>query len=129
VRGSSARNTRSRPTNAPDRIEPALAARPGRVDQAVELPLPDAEGRRRLLALYGEGLQLADGGGAEIVAELEGTSPAFIRELLRRAALLAAEESDDGPLRVTDAQLRAALDELRPATGGMTRTLLGGAGE
>jgi hypothetical protein len=36
-------------TNAPERIEPALAARPGRIDQAVELPLPDADGRRRLL--------------------------------------------------------------------------------
>jgi ATP-dependent 26S proteasome regulatory subunit len=31
-------------TNAPERIEPALAARPGRIDQAVELPLPDPDG-------------------------------------------------------------------------------------
>jgi ATP-dependent 26S proteasome regulatory subunit len=38
-------------TNRPDILEPALAARPGRVDLAVELPLPDAEGRRRLLEL------------------------------------------------------------------------------
>jgi len=39
-------------------------------------------------------------------------SPAFIRELLRRAALLAAEDSD-GPLRVTGTQLQHALGELR----------------
>jgi cell division protease FtsH len=43
-------------TNRPERLEPALASRPGRIDQAVELALPDAEGRARLLALYGEGL-------------------------------------------------------------------------
>jgi ATP-dependent 26S proteasome regulatory subunit len=28
----------------------------GRIDLAVELPLPDAEGRRRLLELYARGL-------------------------------------------------------------------------
>ena len=31
-------------TNRADLLEPALAARPGRIDQAVELPLPDAHG-------------------------------------------------------------------------------------
>ena len=45
-------------TNRPDILEPALAARPGRVDLAVELPLPDEEGRRRLLELYARGLEL-----------------------------------------------------------------------
>ena len=43
-------------TNRADLLEPALAARPGRIDQAVELALPDSDGRRRLLELYGEGL-------------------------------------------------------------------------
>ncbi|CAN5189724.1 AAA family ATPase [soil metagenome] len=112
-------------TNAPARIEPALAARPGRIDQAVELALPDADGRRRLLALYGEGLQLALDGDDELIDELAGTSPAFIRELLRRGALVAADESDDGPLRVTEHHLREALAELRAGAGELTRTLLG----
>jgi cell division protease FtsH len=31
-------------TNRPDLLEPTLAARPGRVDQATEIPLPDAGG-------------------------------------------------------------------------------------
>ena len=112
-------------TNAPDRIEPALAARPGRIDQAVELPLPDADGRRRLLTLYGEGLQLAFDGAGELIGELDGTSPAFIRELLRRAALVAADESAEGPLRVTEPHLREALAELRAGADELTRTLLG----
>jgi ATPase family associated with various cellular activities (AAA) len=110
-------------TNRADLLEPALAARPGRVDQAVELPLPDADGRRRLLALYGEGLDVTlEGDG--LVAELEGTSPAFIRELLRRGALLAADESE-GPLRVTERHLAGALDELRQGGEVLTNTLLG----
>src|SRR5206468_1510280 len=45
-------------TNRPDILEPALAARPGRVDLAVELPVPDASGRARLLKLYARGLDL-----------------------------------------------------------------------
>lgn len=40
-------------TNRADLLEPALVQRPGRVDLAVEIPVPDAEGRARLLALYG----------------------------------------------------------------------------
>jgi len=114
-------------TNAPERLEPALAARPGRVDQAVGLALPDADGRRRLLALYGEGVQLSLDGDDALVAELEGTSPAFIRELVRRGALIAAERSDDGALRVTEDDLREALCELNAAANDLTRSLLGGA--
>ena len=112
-------------TNAPGRIEPALASRPGRIDHAVELPLPDAEGRRRLVELYGEGLRLAPGAFDDgLIDELEGTSPAFIRELLRRSALVAAERSQ-GELRVTQAHLLEAIADLRAGAGELTRTLLG----
>src|SRR5437868_8036756 len=45
-------------TNRPDVLEPALAARPGRIDQAIEVPPPDEDCRRRLFALYSEGLQV-----------------------------------------------------------------------
>jgi hypothetical protein len=112
-------------TNRVELLEPALASRPGRIDQAVELPLPDAPGRRRLIELYGEGLGLQSTADSPLIEELAGTSPAFIRELLRRAALVAAEESDDGPLRVTEAHLRAALAELRRGGEELTQTLLG----
>jgi len=36
-------------SNRADLLEPALAARPGRIDQAIEIPLPDAACRRRLV--------------------------------------------------------------------------------
>jgi hypothetical protein len=111
-------------TNRADLLEPALAARPGRIDQAVELPLPDTDGRRRLLELYGEGLQLKLTGDESLIAALEGVSPAFIRELLRRAALLAAEESD-GALCVRANHVERALKELRHGADDLTNALLG----
>jgi len=111
-------------TNRAELLEPALAARPGRIDQAVELPLPDADGRRRLLQLYGAGLDLTLGGDDALVAELDGVSPAFIRELLPRAALLAAEDTT-GPLRVATHHLEQALSELRRSAADMTMSLLG----
>jgi ATP-dependent 26S proteasome regulatory subunit len=110
-------------TNRADLLEPALASRPGRIDQAVELPLPDAAGRRRLIELYGEGLELEPVDDA-LIEELDGVSPAFIRELLRRAALVAAEGSE-GALRVTPGHLQEALLELREGAGTLTNTLVG----
>jgi ATPase family associated with various cellular activities (AAA) len=112
-------------TNRAEVLEPALAARPGRIDQAVELPLPDAPARRRLLELYGRGLDLTFDDGDRLIGELDATSPAFIRELLRRGALLAAEDDDEGPLRVTHRHLHNALAELRGAAGDLTQALLG----
>ncbi len=111
-------------TNRPDRLEPALASRPGRVDMAVELPLPDGEARRRLLGLYGEGLNLRAQNFAELIERTDGASPAFIRELLRRAALYAIE-TGTGDVVVDEAHLLAALDELSSDGGPLTGKLLG----
>jgi len=115
-------------TNRADLLEPALAQRPGRVDQAVELPLPDAEGRRRLLALYRGNLDLELVDVDPIVAKTEGVTASFFKELLRRAALLSAERADgdgDGALAVGDAELQAALDQLLAQRNQLTRVLLG----
>jgi len=111
-------------TNRPEVIEPALAARPGRIDLAVSMPLPDEDGRGRLLDLYGVGLQLEVRDRPRFITATEGTTPAFIREVLRRAALLAAERGDPG--HVTDALLSAALEELNEASDQLTASLLGG---
>lgn len=112
-------------TNRPDVLEPALAARPGRVDQAIEVPLPDADCRRRLLELYGRGLTLELEDREGWVARTEGVSAAFIRELLRKGAVFAAEEGDGLPLVVRDRHLAEGLTEL-VAGGALTQSLLGG---
>jgi hypothetical protein len=108
-------------TNRPEVLEPALAARPGRIDLAVELPLPDAGARRRLIDLYGEGLDLRPGDRREVVAATDGVSPAFIRELMRRAALIGAETG--GP--IGDKELVRAAAELRPAGDRLSAMMLG----
>ena len=110
-------------TNRPDLLEPALAARPGRVDLAVEIPLPDDSCRLRLFELYGRGLGL-NVDLDHFVGRTRGVSAAFIRELLRKAALAAAEQ--DGPLVVTEEHLDDALQELLFEGGELTRSLLGG---
>jgi ATP-dependent 26S proteasome regulatory subunit len=112
-------------TNRADLLEPALAARPGRIDQAVEVPLPDSACRRRLFDLYAEGLQLEIDGFDRLVERTRGVSAAFIRELLRKAALFAADESDDA-LVIGDAHLDEALHDLLIEGGELTTSLLGG---
>ncbi|MEW6583485.1 MAG: ATP-binding protein, partial [Actinomycetota bacterium] len=109
-------------TNRPDALEPALAARPGRVDLAVEIPLPDAECRRRLLDLYARGMDLRLDEPAAVVARMEGVTASFVKELLRKAVLGAAEA---GRRTVTQGEVDAALDELLHETSALTRVLLG----
>ncbi|MGC0329432.1 cell division protease FtsH [Streptomyces sp. SAI-170] len=109
-------------TNRADLLEPALVQRPGRVDLAVEIPLPDAAGRARLLELYGAGLGLDEEITAEVVARTEGTTASFTKELVRRAVLIGAER--EAP-RTEPADVRAALDELLSDRDLLTRRLLG----
>jgi hypothetical protein len=123
-------------TNRADLLEPALAARPGRVDQAVELALPDADGRRSLFELYRAGLDVDTSRLDAVLARTEGVTASFLKELLRRAAVFAAEHADNqgpadagqaGRLHVGADDLDAALDELLHTRNAMTRVLLGGA--
>jgi cell division protease FtsH len=112
-------------TNRADALEPALAARPGRIDLAVELPLPDEKARKSLLALYARGLDLQLSDEASVVARTEGVPASFIKELLRKATLAAAE---DGRTTVTDADVDGVLSELLAETAALTRVLLGAGG-
>jgi hypothetical protein len=110
-------------TNRPEVIEPALASRPGRIDLALKMPLPDDRGRARLLALYGNGLQLELDDEARFIAATAGCTPAFIREALRRAALLAIERGRGNT--IDDELLTDAVNELRENPDELTGPLLG----
>ncbi|HEY4385915.1 MAG TPA: ATP-binding protein, partial [Ktedonobacteraceae bacterium] len=116
-------------TNRPDILEPALAARPGRIDQAIEVPLPDYECRRRLFDLYGQGLTLQLQHREQIIEQTEGVSATFVRELLRKAALFAADEglvgSTTDELVVEGRHVNDALHELVLEGGELTKRLLG----
>jgi SpoVK/Ycf46/Vps4 family AAA+-type ATPase len=124
-------------TNRADLLEPALAARPGRVDVAVEIELPDAAARERLLALYGRGVPLAltQEDVAAAVERTDGATASFLKELIRRSVLEALHDrqrpggetapADVAPPPVAGAHLSRALDDLLDSAQGVTRTLLG----
>lgn len=131
-------------TNRADVLEPALAQRPGRVDQAVAIDLPDREARRRLFALYRADLGVDEAGLDGVLDRTDGVTASFLKELLRRSAVLAAEDAPEiapedapedaaepmdgtpGALAVSAVQLEAALDDLLDTRNAMTRVLLGG---
>jgi hypothetical protein len=113
-------------TNRPEQIEPALASRPGRIDQAIEFPLPDEEGRAKLTRLYARGLELSDEIMGLIVSRTKGVSAAFIKELMRRCAQFQIELAAGKVLR--QEAVDAALEEMLFAGGSLNRRLLGGEG-
>jgi ATP-dependent 26S proteasome regulatory subunit len=113
-------------TNRPAALEAALAGRPGRVDQAIYFPLPDLECRRRLFAQFGTGMDLRGVNTDDLLARTEGASPAFIKELFRRSALMAIERGAKGtPLPVRGTDFERALHELIETGGELTRNFLG----
>jgi len=109
-------------TNRLDIVEPALAARPGRIDHALEIDLPDAVGRWRLLDLYLRDCPHEIDDPAPIIERIDGVTASFVKELVRRALLLAL---DDDATAVADRHLRAAADELLDSARAVTRTILG----
>ena len=112
-------------TNRPDQIEPALVSRPGRIDQAIEFPLPDEEGRAKLTRLYARGLEISEELLQRIVSRTKGVSAAFIKELMRRCAQFQIEFSQ-GSI-VTQRAVDAAIEEMLFSGGALNRRLLGGA--
>ncbi|MDQ1726355.1 MAG: cell division protease FtsH [Frankiaceae bacterium] len=111
-------------TNRAQVLEAALAQRPGRVDQAVEIPLPDDAGRRALFELYSRDVPLADDVDLDaVVQQTPGTTASYLKELVRRSALLAAI---DGQPVVAGAHVTAALEELGAGRHALTRALVGG---
>jgi cell division protease FtsH len=114
-------------TNRADLLEPALAARPGRVDVAVEITLPDAEARRRLLAVYTRGVPLAlsDADIDDVVARTEGVTASFVKELVRRSVLEALTSGLAAGVPLTADVVSRALDDLLDSSQAVTRALLG----
>lgn len=133
-------------TNRADVLEEALIQRPGRIDLAVEVPRPDADGRRALARLYS--------GRAQVTADLTplveataGATASAIKELMRRAVLAALAGRADGsepdggepggseagggepgggaPV-VTDAVLREVLADFTRQQQALSRAVLGG---
>jgi ATP-dependent 26S proteasome regulatory subunit len=111
-------------TNRPEQLEMALAGRPGRIDQAIEIPLPDDVGRQQLVRLYGRGLTMSDAIVQEAAKRTNGVSAAFIKEMVRRTAQAAIQRGGE-TIKVDD--LAKALDNMLFTGGKLNIKLLGGA--
>jgi cell division protease FtsH len=113
-------------TNRVEVLERALAERPGRVDEAVEVGPPDAAGREQLLRLYGASTGIAELDVTGPVAATEGVTATYLRELVRRAVVTAALARPEAPtVSVRQEDLEAATEELRSSRARLTRALLG----
>ena len=80
-------------TNRPDVLDPALL-RPGRFDRQVVVPLPDIEGREKILNVHMKKVPLAPDVEARVIARgTPGFSGADLANLVNEAALLAARRT------------------------------------
>ena len=110
-------------TNRVDRIDPALL-RPGRFDDIIAVPRPDADARRAILHVHLRDKPTADAVDLEaLVVATNGFSGADIEAVCRRAALEAIrpaiqvvqDEADGTPvpaIKITHAHLEAAVETM-----------------
>jgi len=110
-------------TNRVDVMERALVQRPGRVDLAVEIPLPALPERRRLFRRYAAALPLTQEALDRAAERAQGTTGSFAKELVRRAVLAASAEGRP----VADLDVERALDALLDDREALTRNMLGSA--
>jgi transitional endoplasmic reticulum ATPase len=101
-------------TNRPTLLDPALL-RPGRFDEIVYIPVPEEEGRRKILQIHTAHMPLADDVDLDsIVQRTRGFTGADLENLVRRAglnALRANLQTRDVPMSVFE----EALEESRPS--------------
>jgi cell division protease FtsH len=80
-------------TNRPDVLDPALL-RPGRFDRQVVVPIPDIEGREKILAVHMKKVPLAPDVNPRVIARgTPGFTGADLANLVNEAALLAARRN------------------------------------
>jgi hypothetical protein len=83
-------------TNSLERLEAAVRNRPGRVDQIIEIPLPDRQARQLLLASFAGRVPLPPGDLGPVLDATRDMTPAMLKEVVKRAVVLAVER-DGGP--------------------------------
>lgn len=104
-------------TNEPDSLDPAVL-RPGRFDEKVYIPLPDAPARFKMLEMYLGKRPVADDVDlGELCDRVDGFSGADIRRICERAATIPFLEAVAGkPEReITQQDVDAALDDSKPS--------------
>ena len=99
-------------TNRPNLVDPALL-RPGRFDELIYVGVPNAEGRRRILAIQTQKMPLdRDVDLDEVARRTERFTGADLEDVVRRAGLVALRRSLQST-HVTMADFEEALTESR----------------
>lgn len=103
-------------TNSLDRLEQAVRDRPGRVDQIIQIPLPDEASRRKLIKLFGRQLDLTSEAVDRFAVASSGATPATIKEVIKRAAVLSVQRdyvpADPSAAPVPSAAPKVRADDL-----------------
>lgn len=73
-------------TNRIDLLDPALL-RPGRFDRIIEIPLPDAEGRREILRIHTRNMKLDNVEFEELLKRTDGLSGADLKAIVTEAGM------------------------------------------
>ena len=110
-------------TNRPEALEPALASRPGRIDQVIEVDLPGEHERRQLIARFAGSVAISEIVIARVSKKTGDASPAFLKELVRRSVqgMLEANQSELELQHFDD-----ALQDMVKSGGDIGNRLLGG---
>jgi len=73
-------------TNRIDLLDPALL-RPGRFDRIIEIPRPDADGRREILRIHARNMKLENVDFDELIEITEGLSGADLKAIITEAGM------------------------------------------
>ncbi len=117
-------------TNRPGLIDPALL-RPGRFDDLVYVPVPDRDGRRRILGIHTGKMPLGDDVDLDVLADrTSGYTGADLEDLVRRAGLSALRENmgaETVPMRFFEEALKetraSVTEEMEKEYQELARTL------
>jgi cell division protease FtsH len=116
-------------TNKIEVLEPALAERPGRIDTVIAMPEPNAALRARLLQHFSAKARIDDDAVDALVKRTDGASPAFLRELVKRAVLAtpaASSAQTTSPVVIDVATALSALEAMTAASKDRaTRRIIG----
>ena len=100
-------------TNRPDIIDPALL-RPGRFDKLLLIPVPDEDGRKKILEVHTREMPLKDVDLDYLASRTKGYVGADIENLCREAGMTALREDLNAEF-VEGGHFEKALDEVRPS--------------
>jgi|TARA_B110001450_G_scaffold113223_1_gene106985 proteasome regulatory subunit len=105
-------------TNRPDILDDALL-RPGRFDRIVTIPLPDAAGRKDILALHTSKMSTSRVNLKAIVDKTEGYSGAELKATCVEAGMVAIRDKRN---KITQADLLLAVEriQIKKSTSGVT---------